>query len=40
LLVRLPLDLSRFLAVARTPIGDFVPLRTAPSFTSLVSLAT
>lgn len=39
-LVRLPLDLARFLAAARTTVGDFVPLRSAPSFTALVSRAT
>lgn len=39
LLVRLPLDLGRFLAAASTTIGDFLPLRRAPSFPSLLALA-
>lgn len=37
--VRLPNDLQRFVRTAVAPVGDFVPLRTAPSFAALVGSA-
>jgi HEAT repeat protein len=37
--VRLPVDLQRFLRAAIAPVGDYVPLRAAPSFSALLSSA-
>lgn len=37
--VRPPNELQRFLRTAVAPVGDFVPLRAAPSFAALVSSA-
>lgn len=39
LLVRAPADLARFLAVLRAPFGDIVPMKSAPSFASLLAAA-
>ena len=37
--VRLPNDLQRLVRTAVAPVGDFVPLRAAPSFAALVGSA-
>lgn len=37
--VRLPLELQRFVRAAVAPVGDYVPLRTMPSFAALVAAA-